>query len=450
MSSYTSPKVLLTTPFTRHSTEAESRSSAGGNGARSEKSATGGNPSHRLPPIGSAPIICLCHLSWDWVWQRPQQFLSRFSKKHPVLFVETYCTEAEEPFVKLRVAAKHPNLTIAEVHLPRARWHDGEYIDRERRFALQSVLDEELHGIFDHPILWFYDPMAVTAFAGQMNERLIVYDCMDELSQFKGAPPELINREQILLRKADVVFCGGRKMREKRLPLNANTHFYGTGVDIAHFGKARSKELRVAPEIEALKGPVLGYFGVIDERIDYDLLAKLADARDDWHIVMVGPTAKVDPSGFPQRPNLHWIGGRSYDQLPALTKGFNVCLMPFAINAATEYINPTKALEYMAAGRPVVSTAINEVKSNFSQVARIGSDHDEFLRWCVRECESPTHSRVTAGLRMAAENTWEAISANMEAHIADADAARAGTAAAARSAASSSTLPVQSSGLAYV
>lgn len=405
----------------------------------------------QLRSIESAPIICICHLGWEWVWQRPQQFISRFAKKHPVLFVETYCSDVEETSVKLRPAKNHPNVTIAEMHLPSAKWADGEFIDRERKFALQSIVEDELRGVFDHPILWFYDPMAVTAFAGQMNERLIVYDCMDELAQFKGAPPSLLAREQTLLRKADVVFCGGRKMREKRLPLNANTHFYGTGVDIAHFGKAMSRDLPMAPELAKLKGKVLGYFGVIDERIDYELLAKLADARNDWHIVMVGPTAKVDPKEFPQRANLHWIGGRSYDELPSLTKGFDVCLMPFAINAATEYINPTKALEYMAAGRPVVSTAINEVKSNFSSVSRIGNSHIEFITWCIREAESPTISRVNAGLKLAQENTWEAIAAKMQNHITEAAEARQNAAKASEATkAAQSDLSVQSSGLAYV
>lgn len=449
MSTYSTPKVSLSASLNRLSGQADHRSSSTvGRGRSGQDEAPVSTLRGQKGDIHSAPIICMCHLSWDWVWQRPQQFLSRFAKKHPVLFVETYCTNTPTTYVELRQAEKHPNVTIAQIHVPQSRWHDGEFVDRERRYTLKGALADQLKGQFDDAILWFYDPMAVTAFAGQLEERLIVYDCMDELAQFKGAPPELLAREQTLLKHADVVFCGGRKMREKRLPVNPNCHFYGTGVDIAHFGKARTKELSVAPEIAALKGPVLGYFGVVDERIDYDLLAKLADARSDWHVVMVGPTAKVNPDEFPKRANLHFIGGRSYDQLPALTKGFAVCMMPFAINAATEYINPTKALEYMAAGRPVVSTAINEVKSNFSTVARVAQNHQEFVSWCIRETEAPSIARIQAGLRLAAENTWEAIAAKMEAHIADAVLARE---APARSrAAASSTLPVQSTGLAYV
>ena len=454
MSTYTSPKVSLSSSLTRLSGQSDKTLSSAAANGRSRAIEDGPATGNRAEvPIEAAPIICMCHLGWDWVWQRPQQFLSRFSKKHAVLFVETYCTDTPSTYTQLRTPEKYPNVVVAEVHVPQARWHDGEYVDSQRLQAVRSLLSDELAGRFESPVLWFYDPMAVTAFAGQLEERLIVYDCMDELAQFKGAPPELLNREKQLLKVADVVFCGGRKMREKRLPLNANCHFYGTGVDIAHFGKARTAELPIAPELAGMKGPILGYFGVVDERIDYDLLAKLAEARSDWHVVVVGPAAKVDPNEFPRRENLHFIGGRPYDQLPALTKAFSVCLMPFAINAATEYINPTKALEYMAAGKPVVSTAINEVKTNFSSVARVASTHQEFITACIREAESPSAGRVKAGLRLAAENTWEAICARMESHIAEADQLRHGKATArARKAAATatSTLPVDSTGLAYV
>jgi hypothetical protein len=383
------------------------------------------NATMRTSPVEVAPLICFCHLGWDWVWQRPQQFLSRLAQRRPVLFVETYCREVATSTFTARTPANHPNVTVLEMQLPAKHWGNGAFIDRERRRLLREFLTADFEGRFAHPVLWFYDPMAVTAFAGHLNERAIVYDCMDELSQFKDAPPALLARERELLQCADVVFCGGRKMRAKRLPVNPNCHFYGTGVDCDHFGQALTDSLPVDPEIAALGGPVLGYFGVVDERIDYTLLAKLADARYDWHIVMVGPVAKVNPADFPQRPNLHWLGGRAYAQLPAITKGFSVAMMPFALNAATEYINPTKALEYMAAGRPVVSTALDEVKTNFASVARVAKSHDEFIAACMTEANVPSQSRVRRGLKLAAENTWDAIAAKMERHLADAIAARA-------------------------
>jgi glycosyltransferase involved in cell wall biosynthesis len=370
------------------------------------------------------PIIAICHLSWEWVWQRPQQFLSRLAKTHPLLFVETHRTETPDGYVSLRSAANTPGVTIAEMHLPACHWHDGNFIDLTRRRLLQQVLEKDLHGTFDNAILWMNDPMAVTAFAGELGESMLVYDCMDELSQFAGAPPGLIDRERELTQRADVIFCGGRKMRDKRLPLNPNTHFYGTGVDCRHFGHAMEPNLKVHPDLAKLPGPILGYFGVIDERIDYELLTQLADSNPNWSIAMVGPFAKVDPDSLPQRPNLHWLGGKAYSELPALTKGFDVCLMPFAINAATEFINPTKALEYMAAGKPVVATALDEVKTNFSVAAHIATNHEEFISLCRSECASPSKQRIKLGLKLASDNTWEAIVSKMDGHLQDVLTAR--------------------------
>lgn len=378
-----------------------------------------------LPLAETAPIIAFCHLPWDGVWQRPQQLLSRLAAHHPVLFVECYCADVEQATLRSHTAPNHPNITVLQMLLPAARWADGEFIDAERRRLLQVFRRGDM-GKFNHAVLWFNDPMAVVAFAGHCGERAVVYDCMDELAQFAGAPPQIQERERELLLRADVVFCGGRKMRDKRKPYNPQCYFYGTGVDTAHFGRARSDDLAIDPAIAALPGKVLGYFGVIDERIDYELLARLADALPRCSIAMVGPTAKIDPASLPQRKNLHWLGRRDYADLPAITKGFSVCLMPFARNAATEFINPTKALEYMATGRPIISTAIDEVRTNFGNVCRIARSVGEFIAFCSDELERPSRLRVRRGLQLAAQNTWEAITAEMDAHLVAACARRAG------------------------
>jgi len=369
-------------------------------------------------PASLPPLIAFCHLSWHGVWQRPQQFLSRLAQTRALLFVETYCSDVPSARIHQESPAGHPNVVVLAMHLPAARWADGAFIDGERRRLLQEYQARDPR--FARPVLWFNDPMAVTAFAGHANELAIVYDCMDELAQFQGAPPQLVGRERELLRRADVVFCGGRKMRDKRLPENPHCHFYGTGVDLEHFGRALRADLAVDPAIAGLPGPVLGYFGVIDERIDYDLLAQLADDLPRASIAMVGPTAKVDPAIFPMRPNLHWLGRREYADLPAITKGFTVCLMPFARNAATEYINPTKALEYMAAGRPIVSTALDEVRTNFGPICRIAENAAAFVRACDEECRTPSSARIRRGLALARANTWESITAQMSEHIAEA------------------------------
>jgi glycosyltransferase involved in cell wall biosynthesis len=308
-----------------------------------------------------------------------------------------------------------------QTHFSASDWaRGGQYIDAMRRKLLDEALHGPLKGKFERPVQWFYDPMAVESHVNQHGSIATVYDCMDELSQFKFAPPELVSRERILLKHADVVFAGGRKMWESKSKHNSNAHFYGCGVDVVHFGKARLSSTPLPEDIKDLEGPILGYFGVVDERLDYDLIAKLADANPDWHVVMVGPVAKVNPDEFPQRPNLHWLGGRPYAELPAYTKAFDVCLMPFALNEATEYINPTKALEYMATATPIVSTAVPDVVSNFSTVVKVAQSQDEFVKLCCEQAYTVDRIAIERGLKMAAENTWDAIVAKLEKHIDDA------------------------------
>src|SRR6185369_8619728 len=196
-------------------------------------------------------------------------------------------------------------------------------------------------------------------------------------------PPAIVEREARLLKVADVVFTGGRKLFESKSQHHSNCHFYGCGVDIDHFGKARLPETPIPDDVGQLRKPILGFFGVVDERMDYELVAKLADANPNSSVVIIGPAIKVEEASLPKRPNLHWLGGRDYAQLPSYCKAFDVCLMPFALNEATEYINPTKALEYMATGRNIVSTPVADVVRNFGSVVRIAHTHDEFIRSCL-------------------------------------------------------------------
>jgi glycosyltransferase involved in cell wall biosynthesis len=368
------------------------------------------------------PIIVHCHLCWDWVWQRPQQFISRLSQRHKVLFVETVAPAPDlaRPLARYRSAQNFPNVTILTLQFPAWRWGNGKYVDAERRRIVQEFIAGPGAGQFEDAVQWFYDPMAVPAFAGQMGEILTVYDCMDELSKFRCAPPEIVQREAELLNRADVVFTGGRKLFEAKSEHNDNCHFYGCGVDCEHFGKARTKETKVAADLTIIPKPILGYFGVVDERMDYELIARLADANRDWSVVMIGPTTKVDDAALPKRPNLHWLGQRSYMELPAYCKGFDVCLMPFALNESTEFINPTKALEYMATGRMIVSSAVPDVVRNFGTVVKIAEEQDEFIALCREAVERPEQSKIEAGLRMASENTWEQIVGKMEEHIEEA------------------------------
>lgn len=376
----------------------------------------------------SYPLIVFCHLRWDFVWQRPQQFHSRLAKRHRVLFVEGPFVDAGdfEPYTTIREIAEHPGVTLLQMHFSETSWaRGGEYVDAKRRTLLDEALATKLKGRFDSPVAWFYDPMAVESHLEQHGAVATVYDCMDELAQFRFAPPMLVERERRLLQAADVVFAGGRKMATSKKRFNSNVYFYGCGVDVAHFGKARLSSTPVPEDIAHIEGPVLGYFGVVDERLDYDLIAQLADANQDWNVVMIGPTAKVNPDEFPRRDNLHWIGGRDYSLLPAYTKRFDIALMPFALNEATEYINPTKALEYMATGTPIISTPVPDVVSNFASVCKISKSSEDFVQLACEQAAQADQVAVERGIKMASENTWDAIVAKMEANIAEVFAKRA-------------------------
>ena len=366
-------------------------------------------------------IIVHSHLKWDWVWQRPQQFLSRLSRKHRVLFVETpeACDETPATRVHLREVSELPNVNVLQIKLPPSRWSDTPWIDKERRRVLESLLSGPLGQKFTSIVQWFYDPMAVTGVAGQFDEQLIVYDCMDELSLFHGAPPELIRRERELLEIADIVFAGGPKIWRAKREFNPNCFCYGCGVDTGHFGRARDPKLRLPDELAHLARPIFGYIGVVDERIDYHLVETLADSTKG-SVVMVGPSTKVDPGFFPRRDNLHWLGGRHYADLPRYAKVFDVCIMPFANNEATRFINPTKALEYMATGRPIISTAVEDVVAQFSKVITIAENARQFAEACKRVAAQPEPWRIEHGLALAARNSWESIVGRLEQHIEEA------------------------------
>jgi glycosyltransferase involved in cell wall biosynthesis len=382
------------------------------------------NPTLLVPFASEAqpagyPIIVHSHLGWDWVWQRPQQFLSRLSRNHQVLFIEgPVPAEVSTAELTLREVPDFPNILVLQMKLPAARWSDGAWIDRERRRQVQSLLAGPLGRVFASPVQWFYDPMAVTAFAGHLDETAIVYDCMDELSLFRGAPAELVRRERELLAVADVVFAGGPKIWKAKREANSNCFCFGCGVDAQHFAQARNENLPLPNDIADLPKPVFGYIGVVDERIDYELLAALADSTSG-SVAMIGPCTKVDPATFPRRDNLHWLGGRDYAQLPMYAAAFDVCLMPFALNDATRFINPTKSLEYMATGRPIVSTAIEDVVLQFSDVVHVGRTTKEFLRMCHRCAERPNSVEVRRGLKVAANNSWDFIVGQLDGHVLD-------------------------------
>jgi glycosyltransferase involved in cell wall biosynthesis len=361
------------------------------------------------------PIIVHSHLRWDFVWQRPQQILSRLAVNAPVLFIEEPIFLDDLSSARLDVSVPFANVFRAVPYLPAEGRDDPDAATAIVRSLAQTALtrDAKLKGLFSNPIQWFYSPITAPSMLGAFNEVAVVYDCMDELAQFRFAHPDLPRRERLLLANADVVFTGGHKLYEAKRRYHGNVHFFGCGVDVAHFAKARMQETALAPDLVELPQPVYGYFGVIDERIDYDLIAKLAAESPNASVVMVGPVVKVDPATLPHAPNIHWLGKREYEQLPSYVKGFTVCLLPFALNEATEYINPTKTLEYMAARKPIVSTAVPDVVHNFTPVVRIARSEAQFVALARHVARNPDLVLLAEGIKRANAASWENIVARM-------------------------------------
>lgn len=370
----------------------------------------------REPVAESFPLIVHSHLRWDFVWQRPQQLLSRFAAKSPVLFVEEPLFVEDGPADgRLVVSEPLPDVVRVVPRLP-ARLSGGydEAIAAVRTLLVHALAgDAPLGATFQSAVQWFYTPMPAPAMIGALGERGVVYDCMDELAQFRFAPPELLPRERFLLEHANVVFTGGYKLYRSKARHHDNVHFFGCGVELEHFATARRADTPAPADVRDLPHPIVGYYGVIDERLDYDLIARMAAAHEDWSIVMVGPVVKVDPASLPSAKNIHWLGQKDYAELPDYAKTFDVCLMPFALNEATEYINPTKTLEYMAAGKPIVSTAVADVVRNFAPIVRVGRSADEFIALTRAAVEHPDADSIAAGLAKARASSWGAIVDNM-------------------------------------
>jgi len=331
-------------------------------------------------------FIVYSHLRWDFVYQRPQHVVSRLARQHRVLFVEEPVLHPGGAFVQRFTPCE--NVEVLRPHTPvqAEGFHDDQIP------VLSPLIEEALRArkVSDH-LAWLYTPMALPLALRYAPLRM-VYDCMDHLADFRGAPRQIAQRENALLRVCDTVFAGGPSLYRSRALRHPNVHCLPSSVDAAHFGRAR--EVASHPDQAHIARPRLGFFGVIDERLDYGLLDSLARSRPDWQIVMVGPLAKVDPSELPQAPNLHWLGRRAYEELPAFLAGWDVCLMPFALNAATRHISPTKSLEYMAAGLPVVSTALADVVELYGAAIRIASDADAFVRACEEALDEEDEART--------------------------------------------------------
>lgn len=364
--------------------------------------------------VGVKPILlCFSHLRWDFVTQRPQHLMRRFAQEYRVFFWEEYipCDHAL-PYLECH-AFPDDNIVALRPRLP--HWWSVEEIEA----GLRSLVDTfAACSLRQAPVLWFYTPM-MFAFADHLAASAIIYDCMDELSAFRFADPALVAREAQLMARADLVFTGGHSLYEAKRSSHHDIHPFPSAVDVAHFAQARANLTDPADQA-AINSPRLGYFGVIDERIDLALIDCIAAARPEWQLVMLGPVAKINAADLPSRPNIHWLGQKAYQDLPAYLAGWDAALMPFAINEATRFISPTKTPEYLAGGLPVVSTPITDVIRHYGEIeaVAIAGDAESFLSACEAALALPR----CGGWRDAADEllaglSWDQTQQAMATHI---------------------------------
>ncbi len=346
-------------------------------------------------------LLCFSHLRWDFVYQRPQHLLTRFAEHTAVYFLEEaiFCSTDT---AYLTFSRRAPNLWVCVPHLPHGL--SGEGVNAQLRELLDFFFINKNAADFT---FWYYTPMALT-FSRHLEPGLTIFDCMDELSAFKFAPDELRWLESELFERADVVFTGGFSLYESKKKQHSNTYCFPSSIEKEHFALARTP--CEPADQAAISGPKIGFYGVIDERFDVELIRGIADARPDWQIMLIGPIVKIDPAILPQNKNIHYLGARGYDALPGYLSGWSVALIPFVLNDSTRFISPTKTPEYLAGGKPVVSTAIRDVVNPYGEnkLVSIGKDATEFVDAIDRILADTEKAAWLQKVdRFLADNSWD-------------------------------------------
>jgi len=318
-------------------------------------------------------IICFSHLRWNFVYQRPQHLLSRFSKNNRVFFIEEPVWDADTETVSVEEVDKNINVVVPYLSSDKT---PKAVLNFQKRMVDKLLEDMNITNY----IFWYYSPMALP-FSDHANPGLIIYDCMDELSCFKNAPAALKENEAKLIEKADIMFTGGHSLYNAKKHLHENVHAFPSSIDKEHFFTARARS--VEEEVhENIPHPRFGFYGVIDERFNLDLLAEIATKKPEWSFVLIGPIVKISEDSIPSLANIYYLGGKSYKDLPDYLSEWDVAIMPFALNEATRFISPTKTPEFLAAGKPVISTSITDVVDLYGNkgLVSIADTADEFIQ----------------------------------------------------------------------
>jgi glycosyltransferase involved in cell wall biosynthesis len=345
-------------------------------------------------------LVCFSHLRWNFVFQRPQHLLTRFSKEMRVFFIE-------EPFYddgpeQLEVTKGGDNLWVVIPHL-KAGLSEQESNAKRKQQIEKLFIDMNISNY----IFWYYTPMSLN-FTDQFKPALTVYDCMDELSAFKFAPAGLKESEERLFKKADLVFTGGYSLYEAKRNRHQAVYPFPSSIDKAHFQQARTNQ-QDPQDQQTIPHPRFGFYGVVDERFDIDIIAQVAERKPEWHFVIIGPVVKIDPEILPKNKNIHYLGGKSYNELPAYLSGWDIAIIPFALNESTKFISPTKTPEYLSAGKPVISSSIRDVVSPYAekQLVRIADNADDFISAAEKELAvTDRQSWLSEVDEFLKENSW--------------------------------------------
>lgn len=341
-------------------------------------------------------LICFSHLRWNFVYQRPQHLMSRIAKTRRVFFIE-------EPIfdngVHFEIQQQCENLWVIVPHLTPGMGEES-IRTHQRAFLSRLLVTMKIR----YYATWYYTPMALPA-SDHLRPLVTIYDCMDELSGFKFAPPVLRNLEQQLLAIADIVFTGGYSLYEAKKSQHPNIHAFPSSIDFDHFAQARKTSDDPLDQL-AIPHPRFGFYGVIDERMNLSLIKEVAMRKKDWHFVLIGPVAKIEEKDLPKLENIHYLGMKNYQQLPAYLSGWDVAIMPFALNESTQFISPTKTPEYLAGGKPVISTRIADVVRHYSSVVTFASTSEEFI--AVAENDIVQNKEWLAKVdKILSENSWD-------------------------------------------
>lgn len=356
-------------------------------------------------------LICFSHLRWNFVYQRPQHLLSRFAKHFRVFYIEEPFIDSEKNF--LEIISNKENVSVIIPHLSK-NLCDSEIITKQKELLSELFIDYNITNY----LFWYYTPLALQI-SDHFAPDLIIYDCMDELSAFKNAPIALKEKEKELMQKADIVFTGGNSLYEAKKHRHKNIYSFPSSIDKEHFHQARF--ITTDPHDQAaIPHPRIGFFGVIDERMNIELLDKIAVLKPEWHFVIIGPVVKIDPAVLPVHNNVHYLGGKSYNDLPFYLSGWDIAMMPFAINESTTFISPTKTPEYLAAGKPVISTSIKDVVNPYGVkgLVCIADTSGDFVDGIEKELQTSDRKAWQVAVdAFLSENSWDQTWEKMMYHI---------------------------------